>query len=303
MDPEQRFIQIAEESSRPAFQSIESLVSAIGNIAAMLDSTFFAITSSFRAILGVAANFGRLRGVFAQFWQTFAIFRGLTWLYKKILYYLRLSNVDPSVALMGEAFAAAQQGLGSGVGASLPKSGTTAWPILVFLGFIFTAPYLIMKLLGTVSQSALEESKNPRTWINPIKAQVKHNFQATNPQELSMRMGQTIYIAPREIQNTQHLLNTGWVLATVDNEMSGIIPLNYIQAPQQVKQQEPVLTPMSSMEVPPVIQPKIFNESSILGPAPFTENEHSFLQPKIDETIPNEMITQFNNQQGLETGL
>lgn len=82
-DPENQFIQIAEESSRPAFQSIESLVAAIGNIAAMLDSTFFAITSSFRAILGVAANFGRLRGVFAQFWQTFAIFRGLTWIYKK----------------------------------------------------------------------------------------------------------------------------------------------------------------------------------------------------------------------------
>lgn len=58
MDPENRFIQIAEESSRPAFQSIESLVGAIGNIASMLDSTFFAITSSFRAILGVAANFG-----------------------------------------------------------------------------------------------------------------------------------------------------------------------------------------------------------------------------------------------------
>lgn len=83
MDPESRFIQMAEESSRPAFQSIESLVSAIGNIAAMLDSTFFAITSSFRAILGVAANFGRLRGVFAQFWSTFAIFRGLSWLYNK----------------------------------------------------------------------------------------------------------------------------------------------------------------------------------------------------------------------------
>lgn len=86
MDPENRFIQIAEESSRPAFQSIESLVNAIGNIAAMLDSTFFAITSSFRAILGVAANFGRLRGVFAQFWSTFAIFRGLNWLYRKSVY-------------------------------------------------------------------------------------------------------------------------------------------------------------------------------------------------------------------------
>lgn len=82
-DPEQRFIQMAENSSRPAFQSIESLVSAIGNIASMLDSTFFALTSSFRAILGVAANFGRLRSVFAQFWTSFAIFRGLKWIYRK----------------------------------------------------------------------------------------------------------------------------------------------------------------------------------------------------------------------------
>lgn len=83
MDAENRFIQLAEESSRPAFQSIESLVMAIGNIAAMLDSTFFALTSSFRAILGVAANFGRLRGVFAKFWSTFALVRGITWLYRK----------------------------------------------------------------------------------------------------------------------------------------------------------------------------------------------------------------------------
>lgn len=82
-DPENRFIQMAEDSSRPAFQSIESLVMAISNIASMLDSTFFALTNSFRAVLGVAANFGRLRGVFAQFWSTFTLFRAVTWLYKK----------------------------------------------------------------------------------------------------------------------------------------------------------------------------------------------------------------------------
>lgn len=82
-DPEQRFIQLAEETSRPAFQSIESLVMAFGNIASMLDSTFFALTNSFRAVLGVAANFGRLRSVFAQFWSTFALFRAITWMYRK----------------------------------------------------------------------------------------------------------------------------------------------------------------------------------------------------------------------------
>lgn len=82
-EPEARFIQMAEESTKSAFQSIESLVMTIGNIATMLDSTFFALTSSFRAVLGVAANFGRLRGVFAQFWNNFVLFRGIIWLYHK----------------------------------------------------------------------------------------------------------------------------------------------------------------------------------------------------------------------------
>ena len=82
-DPETRFIELAEESTRSAFQSIEALVLAMSNIATMLDSTFFAMTSSFRAVLGVAANFGRLRGVFSQLWSTFALIRSIQWLYRK----------------------------------------------------------------------------------------------------------------------------------------------------------------------------------------------------------------------------
>lgn len=86
LDPETRFIQYAEESSRPAFESIESLVSTIGHIAAMLDSTFFAITSSFRAVLGVAANFGRIRGVIGQVLTTFSLFKWIIWIYRKYEY-------------------------------------------------------------------------------------------------------------------------------------------------------------------------------------------------------------------------
>lgn len=82
-DVESRFIQMAEENSRPAFQSIESFVSVIGNFATMLDSTFFALSNSFRAILGVTANLGKLRGMFGQFLSSIALFRGLHWLWRK----------------------------------------------------------------------------------------------------------------------------------------------------------------------------------------------------------------------------
>lgn len=237
-DPETRFIQLAEESSRPAFQSIESLVGAIGNIAAMLDSTFFALTSSFRAILGVAANFGRLRGVFAQFWSTFAIFRGLNWIYRKLLYMLKVSNIDPSSEAFKEAFAAAQKGLQTD---PQQKRKPSPWPVVAFLGFIFTAPYLIMKLLSTVSNSAVEESRYPQTWVRPIKSTAVYSFQGRNPEELSIRAGQTVLVAPKEVQNTHKLMSSGWALATVDGRTSGLIPIQYVQGPNQINREAPVV--------------------------------------------------------------
>ncbi|XP_017472822.1 PREDICTED: probable peroxisomal membrane protein PEX13 [Rhagoletis zephyria] len=240
MDPETRFIQLAEASSRPAFESIESLVSAIGNIAAMLDSTFFALTSSFRAILGVAANFGRLRGVFAQFWQTFAVYRGLTWIYKKILYWLRLSEMDPSSEKFKQAFAEALNDSSQQPGApKLPRKGQSPWPVLAFISFIFTAPYLIMRLLGTVTNTAQEEARNPTKWMNPIETIAMYDFQARNPSELSIQCNQPLLIAPKEIQNTLGMLNTGWATAcTVDRQSVGIIPINYVKSPQQLREEQ-----------------------------------------------------------------
>lgn len=95
---------------------------------------------------------------------------------------------------------------------------------------------------------------------------MKHTFQASNQQELSMRQGQTIFIAPREIQNTQQLLNTGWVLATIDNQTSGIIPINYIQGPQQNRQNADAslssTVPLAKdfTEAAAAEQPRIFEE-------------------------------------------
>ena len=71
-------------------------------------------------------------------------------------------------------------------------------------------------------------ARNPKTWINPIPAKVEYNFNARNESELSIRAGQTVLVAPREIQQTHNLLNSGWALATVNRENSGIIPINYI---------------------------------------------------------------------------
>lgn len=57
-----------------------------------------------------------------------------------------------------------------------------------------------------------------------------------------MRAGQTVQVAPREIQQTLRLLNTGWALASTNGKSSGVIPLNYVKSPQQIRQerQDPV---------------------------------------------------------------
>ncbi|SPP75667.1 probable peroxisomal membrane protein PEX13 [Drosophila guanche] len=276
IDPEQRFIQMAEASSRPAFQSIESLVSAIGNIASMLDSTFFALTSSFRAILGVAANFGRLRSVFAQFWTTFAIFRGLKWIYRKILFWLRLSNLDPSSEAFKRAFADAlnENNGQAGGGPQLPRKRTSPWPVLAFISFIFTAPYLIMKLMGTVTNTAQEEARNPSKWIAPIHTNAVYDFTGRNQSELSLSAGQSLQVAPREIQQTLNLLNTGWALATTNGQTSGIIPISYVKSPQQLRQENQEQVKHTQSQPQP--QPELMNLSAGAFPAPPLDQQMNY---------------------------
>lgn len=91
-DAERRFIQYAEQQSRSTFANIENIVQAVGSFAAMLDNTFFAMTSSFRAVLSVAENFGRLRSVFGHVWYTINIFRLFSWFYRKCLQLLGKSG-------------------------------------------------------------------------------------------------------------------------------------------------------------------------------------------------------------------
>ena len=45
-----RFIRLAEENSRPAFETIQSIVNTFGSISMMFESTYCALYSSFRFV-------------------------------------------------------------------------------------------------------------------------------------------------------------------------------------------------------------------------------------------------------------
>lgn len=136
-----RFIQYAEERSRHTFSSIENVVRAFSSISMMLDNTFFAMTSSFRAVLSVAENFGRLRSVFGQIWYSINIFRLFNWLYRKLRSMFGLKVTENAKSL------AWNEAMSGAVAEAAGNSGGANWSALAFLGIIISAPYVISKFL------------------------------------------------------------------------------------------------------------------------------------------------------------
>ena len=136
------FARMAEESSRPAFQSIESIVGAFSSVSMMLDSTFQAVYNSFRAVVGVADNFSRMKMQFAQIFSAFALFRTLRYLYRKCLVLLRLRPQGFAEEAWFEAGDTVTQNANLG-----PGKGKSAWPVLMFFGIIMGGPWLIWKFL------------------------------------------------------------------------------------------------------------------------------------------------------------
>lgn len=120
---------------------MESVVRAVNSLAMMLDNTFFAMTSSFRAVLGIAENFGRLRTMFGHIWYSFNVFRLITWLYRKMRQMLGLKVIRSPNSVAWKEAASGMTDVSSG------SSSGSSWPTLAFLGVIVSAPYIISKFL------------------------------------------------------------------------------------------------------------------------------------------------------------
>ncbi|GFT93326.1 peroxisomal membrane protein PEX13 [Nephila pilipes] len=219
------FIQMAEESTRPAFESIESVVEVVSSISMMLESTYHAVHSSYSAILGVVDQFSRLKDHLAQILSVLTIIRGLRWLCLKVLYLLKLRKENPSVdAAWDSAEQMANASLPSGMPVE-PKG--SAWPFLMFVGLVIGAPWLMFKLLSKsisnkkpIDPSVFVDNNGKRYLVT-----AEYDFTATQPHELSFRAGEKLFIAPKSVQKHPR----GWFFACNDREQTGIIPSNYLK--------------------------------------------------------------------------
>lgn len=211
------------ESSRGAFQSIESIVHAFSSVSMMLDATFSAVYNSFRAVLDVANHLTRLRVHFTRVLSAFALVRTLRYLYRRLQRLMGLRSDAEVEDLWADS---ASDALVRGGGAEDPRAGgVKSWPIFLFLAVVLGGPYLIWKLLSSVDGT--EESAT--NWASGeddhVVARAEYDFSAASEEEISLRAGDMLNLAPKEHQSRVR----GWLLASVDGQTTGLVPANYVK--------------------------------------------------------------------------
>lgn len=219
-----RFVQQAEESSRGAFQSIESIVQAFASVSMMLDATFSAVYNSFRAVLDVANHLTRLRAHLTRVLSAFALVRTLRYLYRRLQRLLGRRSASEVEDLWADSASDALAASSPG-GARMEDQTVKSWPIFLFFAVVLGGPYLIWKLLS----SSPDTEENATNWASGeddhVVARAEYDFSAASEEEISVRAGDMLNLAPKEQQPRVR----GWLLASVDGQTTGLVPANYVK--------------------------------------------------------------------------
>ena len=156
--PESNFVRIAEEQSRGAFQSIESVVNAVASVANMLSSTHNAVFSSFRAVIGVVEQFSLLKAQVGGFFFV-TLVRWLRWLWRTLLVHLGLkpanynnqeliwTDIQSSNPTAAEYLPGGHQQVGFN------------WAAAIFWMIALGGPYLIYKAVSKMVANVEESRK------------------------------------------------------------------------------------------------------------------------------------------------
>ncbi|KAM6997320.1 LOW QUALITY PROTEIN: peroxisome biogenesis factor 13 [Tautogolabrus adspersus] len=215
-----RFVQQAEESSRGAFQSIESIVQAFSSVSMMLDATFSAVYNSFRAVLDVANHLTRLRAHLTRVLSAFALVRTLRYLYRRLQRLLGQRSDTEVEDLWADSTSDTLTAAG-GAEHHTPKS----WPIFLFFAVVLGGPYLIWKLLSSSPAPEEQDSNWASGEDDHVVARAEFDFSAASEEEITLRAGDMMNLAPKELQPRVR----GWLLASVDGQTSGLVPANYVK--------------------------------------------------------------------------
>ena len=148
------FVEQAEQNSRTAFDSVHSIVQAFGSIAMMLESTFFAVHSSFRAVLGVADHFSRLRDNLVHIVGSNFLIKWLQSVIRKIMVLVGLRSSASVEEVWNEMTSMVSE-------TATQKQGRVwrSWPLLLFFGVVLGTPWVIWRFLSSLGDEDARDWK------------------------------------------------------------------------------------------------------------------------------------------------
>lgn len=266
-----RFVQQAEESSRGAFQSIESIVHAFASVSMMLDATFSAVYNSFRAVLDVANHFTRLRAHLTRVLSAFALVRTLRYLYRRLQRILGRRMDSEADDLWAES---ANDALATTAARGAEEQSVKSWPIFLFFAVVLGGPYLIWKLLSSTTDTETRDTNWASGEDDHVVARAEYDFTAASEEEISLRAGDMLNLAPKEQQPRVR----GWLLGSLDGQTTGLVPANYVkvlgkrrgrrQAEMEAQQMNASL---QHVQTPTAAQPGV-QTSTVQPPLPSTSH-------------------------------
>ncbi|XP_055018980.1 peroxisome biogenesis factor 13 isoform X2 [Boleophthalmus pectinirostris] len=274
-----RFVQQAEESSRGAFQSIESIVHAFASVSMMLDATFSAVYNSFRAVLDVANHFTRLRAHLTRVLSAFALVRTLRYLYRRLQRILGRSIDSEADDLWAES---ASDALATPRGAE--EQSVKSWPIFLFFAVVLGGPYLIWKLLSSATDTERTDTEWASGEDDHVVARAEFDFTAASEEEISMRAGDMLNLAPKELQPRVR----GWLLASSDAQTTGLVPANYVKVLGKRRGRRQVEMEAQQMNAPiqpaTAVQPNIETSTTLHPGLPTTQAQAQNVTSNLGQT-------------------
>ena len=222
-------------STQATFQFIQSIVGAFGGFAQMLESTFMATHSSFFAMVSVAEQLGHLRNTLGSVLGIFAILRWMRSLSAKLT-----GRPLPDAEINAENFISWSSSTAPDGGAAPPaRPKMSKKPLLIFLFAAIGMPYLMSKLIRSLTAKEEQERKRIADLqaqqaagevIDPQKlefARAAYDFQPGNEQmELALRKGELVAV----LAKTDPMGNSSqWWRGRSRDGKIGYFPSNYVE--------------------------------------------------------------------------
>ena len=195
--PNLSLTQQLESTTHTTFALLHSIVQTFGGVAQMLESTFMATHSSFFAMVGVVEQFSQLRNAIGSVLGLFGLIR---WL-KDVA-----TGRHPAGGMAGEFrdFVNGQSVLPHTAPNTPRASKPSKKPLLIFLLAIFGIPYAMHKLIRILASRNPDSSKNQNPLslppLDPSQlqfARALYPFQASNPNELSLKHNEIVAIVAK----------------------------------------------------------------------------------------------------------